>query len=319
MPSLPLFLLCLICALVAASHTVRSEPEVNAQQSEIEILVMKDVLQDLPEFLQGQSIEGIDHFDRPAARRDLVDYILLRQALTIGLTLNPPKPVPTIKITPWRGASYNRLISNLKLGQYTVFSHTLWREDFNRPALSTENTIDPQNNLYMTSATLRYGEIEAGLYMNPDNPKFQQQSDKINLANLRAVSSSQWLPDWQALTQLPLKHVYDEVKWNNMFRMVQGQHADFMLIPFSSEPKLSFTALGITLSPIQGVKVALAGSRGWAISRSHPTGKTTYQAIENGLSELRLRGVIPRAYIEAGVINANVAHWQNLNLPNVTE
>jgi|TARA_B110000116_G_C16750029_1_gene542884 hypothetical protein len=47
--------------------------------------------------------------------------------------------------------------------------------------------------------------------MNHANPKFQQQGNKINLANLRAVSSSQWRPYWQALAQLPLKYVYDEV------------------------------------------------------------------------------------------------------------
>ncbi len=319
MPSLPRLSLCLLCALIAASPAVRPDSRVNTQPSEIKILAMKDVLQDLPDFLQGQSIEAINHFDRPAARRDLVDYILLRQALAIGLKLNTHKPVPSIKITPWQGTSYNRLISNLKLGQFTVFSHTLWREDFSRTTSSTTNTIDPKNNMYITSAALRYGEIEAGLYMNPTNPKFQQQGNNINLGNLRAVSSSQWRPDWQALAQLSLKHVYDEVKWNNMFRMVQGQHADFMLIPFSSEPKLSFTALGITLSPIHGVKVALAGSRGWAVSRTHPAGRLTYQAIEHGLSELRLRGVIPRAYIEAGVINADVAHWRTLNLQNITE
>ncbi len=124
---------------------------------------MQDVLQDLPNFLQGQSIAGINHFDRPATRRDLVDDVLLRQALAIGLKLNTHKPVPKIKITPWWGASYNYLISNLKLGQYSVFSPTLWREDFNRPASTAASTIDPQNNLYMTAATLRYGEIEAGL------------------------------------------------------------------------------------------------------------------------------------------------------------
>lgn len=302
---IPVILFCTLALPVSASS--------NTQSHNIEILVIKEVIKKLPEFLQDKSIDKIAHFDRPEANRDIVDYILLRQALAIGLTMSSVKPVPTISVVPWHGASYNRLTSNLKRGQYTVFSNTLWREDFISSAQNT--ATQSKDALYISSPTLRYGEFEAGLYMNPSNPKFQQSNERFNISDLRAVSSSQWRPDWQALKQLPLKQVYDEVNWESMLKMVQSQRADFMLIPFSRKPDLSINALGIRLMPIHGVKMALAGSRGWAVSRTNAMGELTYNAIELGLHELHIRGVIPRAYQEAGVINSKAAHWNTVNTP----
>lgn len=306
-------MLCLINTLSTTVSAQELSHKDHELRGEIEVVVIKDVLKDLPTFLQGQTIDSIADFDRPKASRDVIDYVLLRQALTIGLRTLKASNTPTIKITPWNGASYNRVTSNLKLGKFTLFSNTLWREDFINPQLTDQQNITTQEQLYISSSTLRFGEFEAGLYMNPDNPRYNLQSDNIEFKNLRAVSSSQWRPDWKALKQLPLKQVYDEVNWNNMMKMVQSQRADFMLVPFSREPDLSLNALGMTLMPIKGVKMALAGSRGWAISQTHPTGGIAYNAIEKGLLELRSRKVIPRAYIEAGVINATVADWKVLN------
>lgn len=306
----------LICTMAACACAEVPTVTTPVDHSEIEILVIKDVLKELPQFLQDDTIDKITQFNRPQASRDIIDYVLLRQALAIGLAAMGDETVPKLKITPWHGASYNRVSSNLKLGKFTLFSNTLWREDFIDQSQNSSETSRSQNKLYLSSPTLNYGEFEAGLYMNPANPKYQQYGDNLDLSQLRAVSSSQWRPDWQALKQLPLKQVYDEVNWDNMMKMVQSQRADFMLVPFSREPDLSLNALGMTLMPIRGVKMALAGSRGWAISRIHPSGHLAYEAIEKGLLELRRRKVIPRAYIEAGVINAAVTDWKILNSSN---
>lgn len=65
--------------------------------------------------------------------------------------------------------------------------------------------------------------------------------------------------------------------------------------------------------PVQGLKVKLAGSRGWAVSLTHPAGVEAYAAIEKGLAVLRDEGVIVRAYRGSGVINERVADWKVLN------
>lgn len=98
--------------------------------------------------------------------------------------------------------------------------------------------------------------------------------------------------------------------------MVATHRADFMLIPFSKEEDLSFDALGITLKPRPGVKVRLAGSRGWVISKVHPKAELTCSALERGLKQLRESGRIDKAYIESGVINPNVEDWTVLNQPS---
>lgn len=306
---LKVFALLVIClgAPPLLANTAQKQPNPPPVQT-IELLVIKGVIADLPAFLQKDSLFTVNDFDRPGVRRDLVDYILLRQALNIGLKLNNNDNV-IIKNTLWHSSSYNRLLSNLQLGKFTLYSNTVWREDFREDPLANSLFKNALEHLYISSPTLRYGEFEAGLYMNPDNPKIAP----LELSKLRAVSSKQWRPDWQALSELPLKQLYNEINWENMLKMVQSQRADFMLIPFSREPNLSYNALGITLIPTPGVKVAIAGSRGWAISRDHPSGDIAYQAIEKGLQELRKQGVIPRAYIEAGVINAQVADWKIIN------
>lgn len=307
---LKVFALLLIClgASPLLANTAQKQPSSPAQQT-IEVLVIKGVIADLPAFLQNDSLLTVNDFDRPGVRRDLVDYVLLRQALNIGLKLNQHDNV-IVKDSLWHGSSYNRLLSNLQFGKYTLYSNTVWREDFREDPRSNSLFKNALDHLFISSPTLRYGEFEAGLYMNPDNPKMAP----FDLSTMRAVSSKQWRPDWQALSELPLKQLYNEINWENMLKMVQSQRADFMLIPFSREPNLSYNALGITLMPVHGVKVAIAGSRGWAISRDHPSGDIAYQAIEKGLQELRKQAVIPRAYIEAGVINTHVANWKVINV-----
>lgn len=301
-----LFLACLSASPLVADTAKKQKPEQKSHT--IELLVIDGVLDDLPALLQDDTLLTFDNFNRPGVRRDIIDYILLRQALHIGLTLNQRTDVE-VKEVSWYGSSYNRLLSSLQFGQYTLYSHTVWREDFLPGSNSNPQFPEAHKNLYITSPTLKFGEFEAGLYMNPDNPKMAS----FELSNMRAVSSRQWRPDWQALSQLPLKQLYSGVNFENMLKMVRSQRVDFTLIPFTREPDLSYSAIGIDLMPVHGVKVSLAGSRGWAISRSHPSGKIAYDAIERGLVELRKQGAIARAYTEAGFINSSTADWKILN------
>jgi len=321
---------------ITTSITHSANTEAANTYTHINILVIPAVLENLTDFLQGQDIEKINNFDRPNARRDLIDYVLLRQALYLGKTKNQHI---SITVTPWLNASYSRMIKNLKNGQYTVFANTVWREDFpmilntqiqqkksqanrSHSNSSGSNPLQPNpsssniahaHQLYISNPTMRYGEFEAGLYMNPSNPKFPASGSPLDISQFTVISSKQWRPDWLALSQLPFKHMYNEVHWEHMFKMVYSQRADAMLIAFSQEADFNITLLNMTLLPIPNVKVALAGSRGWAISRSHPSGTLTYEILERGLQILRRKGIIPRAYFEADVINSRVKYWRTLN------
>lgn len=273
----------------------------------IVILVPPNVLDSLEHFLKpGETLETFSDFGRAGNYRDLTDYILLRQVLQRAGNLLP------IVVEPWLDVSYDRVLTRLRKGGASVFSNGIWRED-----------ISPDDSKLKASAALfGFGEMEAGLYMSPANAKRLTTKSLEDVHRLSAVSSDQWLPDWKALESLGLTHVYNHFHWEGMMKMVYTQRVDFMLIGFSDRADLSYQALGIRLEPVPGMKVRLAGSRGWAVSLTQPAGRETYRLIEAGLARMRAQGAIRRAYEQAGVINARVANWQVINQlpdPNRTQ
>lgn len=266
------------------------------------ILVPPTVLDTLRIFLRpGESPDTFDDFARAGNYRDLTDYLLLRRALTLG-----GNKLPVI-LEPWFDVSYDRVVLRLRSGSSTVFSNGIWREDFSANDLQ----------LKVSSPLFNYGEMEAGLYMSPDNPKLHSTKTLEDVRKLTAVSSKQWRPDWNALEQLGLTALHNNVYWESMIRMVRSQRVDFMLSGFSARDDLSYQAIGITLVPIPGIKIKLAGSRGWVVSLTSAQGPEAHKAIERGLAILREQGVVTRAYRAAGTINDSVAHWKVLN-PEMT-
>jgi hypothetical protein len=270
---------------------------VDAQQNLV-ILVPPTVIARLQQFLKpGENPETFDEFSRAGNYRDLTDYLLLRRALALGGNHYP------IEVQPWQAISYERMLADLRKGEVTLFSNAIWREDI----------LPTEKQLLVTSPILNVGEMEAGLYMNPANPKLKSVNSKDDLQHLTAVSSRQWNPDWAALSKLHLLNLYDAVNFENMLKMVYRQRVDFMLIPFTATPDLHYEAIGIRLIPVPNVKIQLQGSRGWVVSKTNPMGVQAYAAIEEGLTQLRKQGIIARAYREAGVINDQVKNWKVLN------
>lgn len=285
-------------AIPSLSCVADTTTAVPAEPSPIVILVPPSVLESARVFLRpDETLETFDDFARAGNYRDLADYLLLRRALVLGGNTLP------VIAEPWFDVSYDRMILRLRSGHAAVFSNGIWREDI---------PVDDQQ-LKASPPLFRYGEMEAGLYMSPLNPKLQSTKTLDDVQKLTAVSSKQWRPDWNALQQLGLTKLHDNVHWESMMKMVHTRRVDFMLSGFSSRDDLSYQAMGITLVPVQGLKVKLAGSRGWAVSFTHPAGADAYAAIEKGLAVLREQGVIVQAYRASGVINDRVADWKVLN------
>lgn len=276
----------LVCSIALRANELAGEP-----QSSINILVVDIVMDDMPSFLQGESILDIDNFDRPGSRRDLVDYVLLMQSLVLGGI-----SASEIRTEKWGGVSYDRMLLRMSDAEAVVFSNTIWREDVG----------EDHPTLFVSAETLKKGQYFAGIYMNPENPKFSQ---KLDFSQMTAVSSHQWRPDWNALNKLPLKHLYNTVNWEHMFKMVYIQRVDFMLIAFPSTTDLTYSAIGLNLKPKPNLKVELDGSRGWVISKNHPQGFRVKQAVDRGLVTLHKMGRVKRAYEAAGVIHPGVEGW----------
>jgi hypothetical protein len=298
-----LLLYLVLIVIMMSSHWLHAADEetgaaLESTSAELIILVPPTVLDALDNFLRAdESPDTFDDYAREGNYRDLTDYLLLRRALALGGNQVP------VMIEPWLDVSYDRMVLRLRSGKATVFSNGIWREDF------------PSNDLQLkvSSPLFNFGEMEAGLYMSPDNPKLHAIKTLNDVHTLTAVSSKQWRPDWVALEQIGLTTLYDSVHWENMMKMVRSQRVDFMLSGFSRADDLSYQAIGITLVPVPGMKVKLAGSRSWVISLTNVRGAEAYSSIEKGLKILRQQGVVERAYRAAGVINDKVAHWRVLN------
>jgi hypothetical protein len=73
-----------------------------------------------------------------------------------------------------------------------------------------------------------------------------------------------------------------------------------MLIPFTSSPNQSFVKDKINLVPVKHVAILLKDSRHFVISKAHPQGESAFIALNKGLKILRAKGMISKAYTEAG-------------------
>jgi hypothetical protein len=99
----------------------------------------------------------------------------------------------------------------------------------------------------------------------------------------------------------------------SMFRAVDANLADSVMLEFSSLKDLSHTVLGIKLVPIPGIKVILDGNRRFIIPKAIPIANEIHSTLSNGMAVLRKNGTIDRAWRESGFINTHVQSWKILN------
>lgn len=272
------------------------------QADSVDIYASKFVKDGLRHYLGDATIEEFDDFGKQSGSRDMVDAILFHQALKKGGYDGK------VKLTSWTMVSYKRTLSILSSGKAAAFLLTMWSED-----------IEASNNYALASTlpVIRQGEFEAGLYMNPEHPLFDKLKLPQDFHALTAVSSQQWRPDWTTLKQLNLATLHDSIHFESMLKMVYSRRVDFMLIPFTNKPDLSYSALGIRLEPIPNAKLPLRGSRSWVVSLNHPKGHKILAALNRGIQQMHDSGLIRLAYRRAGVINPRVEFWNNVD-PTLT-
>src|SRR5690606_32606822 len=98
-------------------------------------------------------------------------------------------------------------------------------------------------------------------------------------------------------------------------RMVSAQRADFTLAPFQPSPDMKIELNGMELVPIEGLKVAITGTRHWPVSRRHPRGQEIYDALQKGITLMKQRGIIRKAYEESGLFQPEVGAWRLIHPP----
>lgn len=260
----------------------------------IPVLVPADVLRDFQAFLGGRRAEQLTSFAGAHSRRDVVELALLHLALAegrreAGLAL---QPVPTAA----------RLHRELSQAHAACSGTSFWRQDF--PA--------DERRLLFSVALLQEGEFEAGLYTAAGNRRALAARSLADVLALKAMCNRDWRVDWQSLEQLGLRDIQHVGNWELMPRMLASGRADFVLAPFQPTPDLALEVGGVRLVPIPGLKVALQGTRHYLLSAQHEGAPELKQRLDAGLASLHARGLVRRAYVGAGFINAAVAAWSVL-------
>lgn len=272
-----LFVISLIAALLS-----------NAAQaldaSKIQIYVRDDVYEDYKRFLNGRHVEEISDFSGQYIRRDVVDMILAQQALALG---------GFRKEFEYQTGNVNfRNTKLLEQGKLLLSMDSYWLED----AKSMSDSV------YVSEPLIKKGEYYAGVFYSPDNKKMQQLDSYSQLQTYTSVSTPRWRTDWETLHSMPLQKLFVEHEWISQARMVSMMWADFMLMPLMPSLKNEFNLEGIKLVAHPKLVVLLDGSRHLVVSKNHPYGGEAFKALQTGLKILDDRGMIIKAYQQAGFI-----------------
>jgi hypothetical protein len=289
----------LLCSILARSYwlLIMLVPHAGIAGQTIVAAVDEDIIADYQLFVGARDPIQIDYFGGVGARRDVIEIVLLQQALHLGgfkgsVVLRPEN-------------SYLRVLKLLTDGQVALSAALMWRED-----------IKPySDHLFKTKALVKEGEFIAGLYTRADNQKALQANTLEKIHTLSAASNNHWKADVSTLKSLDIKKIYYATYWVQIVRMVVAGRADVTLAPFQINPDMKVMVDGLELVPIPGIKVALPGSRHWPVSKVNPQGEEIFNALVRGIAELEKKNIIQRAYEECGFFHPQVKDWILLNPP----
>jgi hypothetical protein len=272
-------------------------PQTGIAEQTIVAAVDEDIIADYQLFVGERDPLLIDYFGGPGARRDVIEIVLLQQALDLGgfkekVTLRPEN-------------SYLRILKLVADGQVALSGALMWREDIKPYA----------THLFKTKAVVKEGEFIAGLYTRSDNQRALQANTLEKVRHLSAASNNHWNADVKTLDKLGIKKIQFSTYWVQIVRMVVANRADFTLAPFQVNPDMKVIVDDLELVPIPGIKVALPGSRHWPVSKIHPHGEEIFNALVRGIEILEQKKIIQRAYEECGFFHPQVNGWKLLNPP----
>jgi hypothetical protein len=266
-----------------------------ASGEKLVIAVPQDVLDDYIQFIKGNDPQTLVDFSEEGARRDVVEVVLIQQALRRGGISD--------NVEFLGSPSYLRILKHVEQGKAIMTGNSVWMCDLEQN----------QDKMFISISVVENGEFEAGLYTVPENTTALSAKTLEDIQQLTAVSSKHWEPDWKTLERLRLKKLHHVALWKLAVRMVDANRIDFLLAPFQPTEDFSFEPEGIRLVPIPNVKVSLHGSRHFAVSKTHPRGEEIFEAFNRGLKTLKDEGIVKQAYQQSGFFNIRVAEWNKLN------
>lgn len=259
------------------------------------VAIPSDVHADYLHFLRGRDPQAITDFGGPGARRDVVEVVLLVQALRLG-GLNT-------QLAFQRVDSYSRILRELESGRVALAANSVWLADAQARAAS----------IFISDPVLAQGAFQAVLYTSGRNSKARSARTLADVKALRFVSNQSWTADWITLTQLKLPYLQSTSTWNSMVNMVARGRADVLLAPLQPTPDGVLRVGEDVLVVIPNIKVKLLGSRHFVVSRQCAGAGKVFEALQKGLQVLKRAGQLDRAYEAAGLSQPKLQNWLSLN------
>lgn len=266
-------------------------------QQQASIAVLPDIHRDYTRFLAERDVREVTYYGGDYARRDVIELVLMLQALALGEFEHP--------IVFADEENYFRSIRNVIDGKTLSIGGTIWYQDL----------IGQQEQLHISAPIVKEGQFVVGLYTSPNNQRALKSKTLTQLNQLKVATSRQWKPDLDTLQQLGFDKIMYTPNWINIARMINAGRVDFTLSPVANNPGKEILVDNIKLVSIEGIKIAISGSRHWPVSKKHPLAAEFYRALSLGVEQLQRTGTIERAYRECGFFHPELESWVLLNPP----
>ena len=262
----------------------------------VTIVTQPDVYNDYLKFLDKRDPLSITDYSGPYSRRDVVELVMVLQALKRG-------QLKDFKYKIITSPTDRRDIAFLEKGDADVRGTSIWDNEIN----SFPNT------LYKSVPVIKNGEFEAGFYTIIQNAKALNSKSLDDIKKLSIVSSKLWTIDWKTLTNLNIPDLQDVAKWESMVNLVKNKRADILLAPFQPTDDMSFEAEDTIFYPIKNLKISLDGTRHIPVSKTSKNGKIIFEALNKGLMLMEKDGTIKKIYTDSGFFNGKVKTWKKVN------
>lgn len=266
-------------------------------EEKITVVIYENVLKKYELFLAEKDSSPLDvqNFSSNHSNRVIASLILLQQALHLGggnytiEFISAPNP--------------SRALSFVKSGRAVLLGDDIWDNNFD-------------DSVYKSSEIIGPGEFEKIIVGRLDNTLLTQVKDFNDLQKLSAVTGHNWRVDIQTLEEMKISNVSEVSVYALQLKMLTAGRIDFAMLEATQlEDKKKTTLQQVNLGVVPGIKIGLAGSRHYMISKKYPQGKQLYEHLEKGLKILRQRGAIKKALIEVGFYNEKISDWQKIFQP----
>lgn len=287
------FILFIVSGSLLISLPTKALPTIT--QYNATITVEKDVLEMAKQLTKTIPATQVNDFTNTKLQRDVVDFIMIQKALKLGgMDIN----------FDFRPGHYNaRNLRTLASGYLLMSFDSVWLNEAKKMA----------DSVYISRAIIKKGDFWAGIFTSPTNQKALNIKTLEDFKRLSIVSSKVWTTDWATLKAIGPQKLTNEDNWLSMAKLVSIGWVDAMLVSFNKTEPFVYQTDEYHIVAVDGIKIKLDDSRHYCVSKKHPLGKKTFEALEKGLAILQAQNAITKAYYQVGFYNSRVAKWRILN------